>query len=142
MCFGFHKIKNFIQSNALIEQAKSSVSDDPLQRQYTRLEIFNYFFLSNFDKTRELVLQFLASNLDEEVIHIFYLSCKSIDDYNFFLSKTKKVIEKHKFNLQSSSKLIYFLKQNQEFEVLGFSLIRLFKNDKKNIILQKFIIKK
>jgi tetratricopeptide (TPR) repeat protein len=133
VCFGFHKIKNFIQSNALIEQAKNSVSDDSLQQQYTRLEIFNYFFLSNFDKTKELVLQFLASSFDEEVIKIFYLSCKSIDDYNFFLSKTKKVIEKHKFNLQSCSKLIDFLKQNQEFEVLGFLLIRLFKNDKKNI---------
>ena len=87
VCFGFHKIKNFIQSNALIEQAKNSVSDDLLQQQYTRLEIFNYFFLSNFDKTRELVLQFLASNLDEEVIQIFYLSCKSIDDYNFFFKQ-------------------------------------------------------
>ena len=84
VCFGYHKIKNFVQSNVLIGQAKSSASDDPLQQQYTRLEIFNYFFLSNFDKTRELVLQFLASNLDEEVIQIFYLSCKSIDDYNFF----------------------------------------------------------
>ena len=35
--------------------------------------------------------------------------------------------------MQSCSKLIDFLKQNQEFEVLGFLLIRLFKNDKKNI---------
>ena len=84
VCFGYHKIKNFVQSNVLIGQAKSSASDDPLQQQYTRLEIFNYFFLSNFDKTKELVLQFLASNFDEEVVKIFYLSCKSIDDYNFF----------------------------------------------------------
>ena len=78
VCFGFHKIKNFIQSNALIEQAKNSVSDDSLQQQYTRLEIFNYFFLSNFDKTKELVLQFLASSFDEEMIKIFLSLLKII----------------------------------------------------------------
>ena len=48
VCFGYHKIKNFIQSNALISQTKKSVSDLFLQRQYTRLEISNYFFLGHW----------------------------------------------------------------------------------------------
>jgi hypothetical protein len=141
VCLGFNKIKNFLKSNQLIAEKIDSIREFSLKRKLIRLEIFNYFFLQNLKECRYKILQSLDYGFDPEIIRIFYLTCKNIEDYKFFLATTKKVILSQDLNLKECAVLINFLKENKEYEILALLLAILYKKDKSNVYLLTSIAK-
>jgi hypothetical protein len=135
VCLGFNQIKNFLKSNQLIAEKLALISEFSLKRKFMRLEIFNYFFLHNWKECRHKILQSLDYNFDPEIIRIFYLTCKNVEDYKFFTVTTKKVILSQNLNLNECMVLINFLKENKEYEILALLLAMLYKKDKSHIFL-------
>ena len=141
VCLGFNKIGDFLKSNNLITAKSKLINDLSLRNKFLRLEIFNFFFLNDQKEARIKILLSLECNFDPEVVRIFYLLSKNINDYKFFLIKTKKAIFSNKPDFNECQILISFLEQNQEFEILGFLLAKIYKKNKSNIYILELIAK-
>lgn len=136
VCLAYHKVSDYITSNKLILEKSKIINDVKLKRKFIRLEIFNLFFLFRYDEIKSKIKLSLHFSYDPEIIRIYYLICKNVNDYTNFLKDIKKNISQNKPTVENSSVLINFMTNNAEYKLLGFLLLRIFKFNKNN----KFIL--
>lgn len=141
VCLGFHKISDFISSNNLITKKVNNLPNIDLKKKFLRLEIFNLFFLRQYTILKNKAVDALCHFYDPEIIRVYYLSCRSIDDYKKYFSICKKNIYKNIPRIEESLNLLKFLKENNEYVLLSYLLIKIYKSNKKNSFILEEIAK-
>jgi hypothetical protein len=116
VCYAQHIIKKYEKSNHLIQTRSNKIEDLNLKKKILRLEIFNHFFLGNNQTVQKLALLHLNNYFDSEVIKTFYLSIKTILDYEIFLKVVSSSLrQKDIDNKDFSEVLNFFQKYNEPF---------------------------
>lgn len=136
VCFALNKIKNFKKSNKLISQRSKQAKEFILNKKFSRLEIFNHFYLNNKHEVLKLSVVSLEKIFDPEVVKIFYLSLKIIDEYLLFIKTVSKSTKKNLISDKDGIDILNFFKQHKEVLLENFVLLNLIRRNPTKDLMQ------